>query len=233
MSLVVSDLQAFYGKSHVLQGVTLEVREGELVTLLGRNGAGKTTTLKSIVGLLERMGGEIEFEGRRLNGMTPYAIARLGIALVPEDRGIFGLLSIEENLRIAVRKGGKWGIADAYRLFPRLQERRTALGGYLSGGEQQMLAIARALVNAPKILLLDEPTEGLAPAIVRDVVHILSTLKREGMPILLVEQNLSVCIELGDRHTIIEQGRTVWTGNAAEFAADEKVRARYLTLEHA
>ena len=230
MSLLdVEAIHSYYGKSHVLEGVSLSVNEGELVTLLGRNGAGKTTTLRSIAGVVRPKSGSIHFNGEEMIGREIHRIARAGIALVPEHRGIFGLLTVEENLRIAVRDGW-WKLTDVYDLFPRLHERRRNGGNALSGGEQQMLAIARALLNNPKLLLLDEPTEGLAPVIVDEIVRVLIDIKRTGMSVLLVEQNLAVCEKLADRHYVLEQGRIAYSGSAADFAADRSVRDRYLAL---
>jgi len=228
--LEVRDIHSYYGKSHVLEGVSLTVGKGELVTLLGRNGAGKTTTLRSIVGIVTPRAGSITFDGQEMAGREAFEIARAGISLVPEHRGIFGLLSVEENLNIAVRKGGRWSLSDVYGMFPRLYERRKNGGNALSGGEQQMLAMARALVNDPRILLLDEPTEGLAPVIVDEIVRILGEIRRSGMPVLLVEQNLAVCEKLADRHYVLEQGRIVYEGSAQDFAADTAIRDRYLAL---
>ena len=228
MILEVQGLQAHYGKSHVLQGVSLEVRDGELVTLLGRNGAGKTTTLKSIVGVLPPTGGTVRFQGQPVQGLPPHVLARRGICLVPEHRGVFKLLSVEENLLLAQRKRSPWQLADIYRIFPRLQERRRNGGAQLSGGEQQMLAIGRALMNDPKLLMLDEPVEGLAPVIVDEIVTQLRTIKAAGVAILLVEQNLQVCTELADRHCILEQGAIVYSADNASFLADAAVKDRYL-----
>ena len=205
--LNVDSIHAYYDKSHVLEGVSLKVEAGELVTLLGRNGAGKTTTLRSILGIVRPRQGQISFNGQPLVGREIFDIARLGIALVPEHRGIFRQLSVEENLKIAVRKTSRWQLEDVYSMFPRLKERRRNGGFALSGGEQQMLAIARALLNGPKLLILDEPTEGLAPVIVDELVKILRRIKDEGLSILLVEQNLMVCDALADRHYVLEQGR--------------------------
>ena len=226
--LQVEDLHACYGKSHVLQGVSFTVRAGEVVTLLGRNGAGKTTTLKGIVGVLPPLRGRVVFQGKDLAGQEPYRIAAQGLCLVPEHRGIFGLLSVEENLAIAVRRGSPWQLADVYRIFPRLKERRRNGGTQLSGGEQQMLAIARALLNHPRLLMLDEPVEGLAPVIVEEIVDQLRQISATGMPIVLVEQNLEVCAQLAQRHTILEQGRVVYTASNAEFAGDHAAKDRYL-----
>ena len=228
--LTLDQVHAYYGKSHVLEGVSLEVRPGELVTLLGRNGAGKTTTLKSIAGMVETKG-TISFDGTAITGRPSHDIARRGVALVQEHRGIFGMLSVEESLKISVRKGSRWSLDDVYAMFPRLKERRRNGGKALSGGEQQMLAIARALVNAPRILLLDEPTEGLAPVIVDEIVRILGRIRESGVPVLLVEQNLAVCEKLADRHYVLEQGRIVYAGSNADFRADRSVRDRYLALD--
>lgn len=228
--LNVDNIHSYYDKSHVLEGVSLNVGDGELVTLLGRNGAGKTTTLRSILGIVRPRQGQIHFKGQQLVGREIFEIARQGIALVPEHRGIFRLLSVEENLKIAARKDSRWQLADVYTMFPRLKERRNNNGFALSGGEQQMLAIARALLNDPKLLILDEPTEGLAPVIVDELVKILRRIKDEGLSILLVEQNLMVCDALADRHYVLEQGRVAYQGSAAQFRADPSIKNRYLAL---
>ncbi len=228
MILALDNVHAYYGKSHVLQGVSFEVGDGELVTLLGRNGAGKTTTLKSIVGVVPSASGSIRFAGKPVQGLPPHVIASQGVCLVPEHRGIFKLLTVEENLLLGQRKRSPWQLDDVYRIFPRLKERRTNGGGQLSGGEQQMLAIGRALMNNPKLLMLDEPVEGLAPVIVEEIVSQLKTIKAAGVAILLVEQNLEVCTQLADRHCVLEQGRIVYTADNATFLADEEVKDRYL-----
>ena len=228
MILEVDNLHAHYGKSHVLQGVCFTVGNGELVTLLGRNGAGKTTTLKSIAGVVAPTQGRVAFAGKPLQGQASHVIARQGVCLVPEHRGIFKLLTVEENLMLGLRKRSPWQLDDVYRIFPRLKERRRNGGGQLSGGEQQMLAIGRALMNDPKLLMLDEPVEGLAPVIVEEIVAQLKTIKAAGVAILLVEQNLEVCTQLADRHCILEQGRIVYTADNASFLADEEVKDRYL-----
>jgi branched-chain amino acid transport system ATP-binding protein len=228
--LNVDSIHSYYDKSHVLEGVSLKVEAGELVTLLGRNGAGKTTTLRSILGIVRPRQGQISFNGQQLVGREIFDIARLGIALVPEHRGIFRKLSVEENLKIAVRKASRWQLEDVYSMFPRLKERRRNGGFALSGGEQQMLAIARALLNGPKLLILDEPTEGLAPVIVDELVKILRRIKDEGLSILLVEQNLMVCDALADRHYVLEQGRVAYQGSAAQFREDPSIKNRYLAL---
>jgi branched-chain amino acid transport system ATP-binding protein len=228
MILDVDNLHAHYGKSHVLQGVCFTVGNGELVTLLGRNGAGKTTTLKSIAGVVAPTQGRVAFAGKPLQGQASHVIARQGVCLVPEHRGIFKLLTVEENLMLGLRKSSPWQLDDVYRIFPRLKERKRNGGGQLSGGEQQMLAIGRALMNDPKLLMLDEPVEGLAPVIVEEIVAQLKTIKAAGVAILLVEQNLEVCTQLADRHCILEQGRIVYTADNASFLADEEVKDRYL-----
>ncbi len=226
--LEVEGLHAHYGKSHVLQGVSLAVGEAELVTLLGRNGAGKSTTLKSIAGALAPSGGRVRFQGADIAGLPAHRIAQRGLCLVPEHRGIFKLLTVEENLLLGQRRGSPWQLGDVYRIFPRLQERRRNGGGQLSGGEQQMLAIGRALMNHPRLLILDEPVEGLAPVIVEEIVAQLKTIKAAGVAILLVEQNLEVCVQLADRHYILEQGRIVHEAGNAAFLADHEVKDRYL-----
>lgn len=226
--LQLEEVHSYYGKSHILQGVTLTVGPGEVVTLLGRNGAGKTTTLKTISGLVRAAAGMIKFFGADITGARAHVSARSGLALVPENRGIFGLLSVEENLKIAARKGSLWTVDDVYRHFPRLKERRRNGGAQLSGGEQQMLAIARALLNGPKLLMLDEPVEGLAPVVVDEIVAQIRDIRSSGIPILLVEQNLAVCTELADRHYILELGRIVYEGRREQFIADAEVKDRYL-----
>ena len=228
MILEVDNLHAHYGKSHVLQGVCFTVGNGELVTLLGPNGAGKTTTLKSIAGVVTPTQGRVTFIGKPLQAQASHVIARQGVCLVPEHRGIFKLLTVEENLMLGLRKSSPWQLDDVYRIFPRLKERRRNGGGQLSGGEQQMLAIGRALMNDPKLLMLDEPVEGLAPVIVEEIVAQLKTIKAAGVAILLVEQNLEVCTQLADRHCILEQGRIVYTADNASFLADDEVKDRYL-----
>lgn len=226
--LDVQGIHGYYGKSHVLQGVSLVVGEGELVTLLGRNGAGKSTTLKAIAGVVPPRGGRVLFRGNDIAGLPPHRIAAQGLCFVPEHRGIFKLLTVEENLKLGARRDSPWQLHDVYQIFPRLRERRRNSGANLSGGEQQMLAIARALMNHPRLLMLDEPVEGLAPVIVEEIVAQLKAIRAAGVPILLVEQNLEVCTQLADRHVIIEQGAVVYTGSNAEFIADEAVKDRYL-----
>jgi branched-chain amino acid transport system ATP-binding protein len=209
--LKVSDLEGWYGESHVLHGIDFEVRQGEVVTLLGRNGAGKTSTLLAIMGILAKRTGSITFNGTELMGMQPRQIARLGIALCPEERGIFSSLSVEENLMLPPRIAeGGLSVERIYDLFPNLYERRkSSQGTKLSGGEQQMLAIARILRTGAKFLLLDEPTEGLAPVIVQQIGHTISALKNEGFTIVLVEQNFRFAASVADRHYVVDQGKVV------------------------
>jgi branched-chain amino acid transport system ATP-binding protein len=209
--LEVADLNAWYGESHVLHGAGFEVREGEVVTLLGRNGAGKTTTMKSIMGLVPRRAGSIRFRGAELIAAPPERIARAGIALCPEERGIFGSLSVTENLLLPpIIAPGGLDLATIYTLFPNLRERaRTAHGTRLSGGEQQMLAIARILRTGAKLLLLDEPTEGLAPVIVQQIGRTILEIKKRGFTVLLVEQNFRFAATVADRHYVMEHGRVV------------------------
>lgn len=232
-ALSLDGVQGFYGKSHILQGVSLTVRDGEIVCLLGRNGAGKTSTLKAISGLLPPRGGHVRFHGTDVTGWPAHRIARSGLTLVPEDRGIFSLLSVEENLAIAARKGSRWCLRDIFAMFPRLEERRRNGGAQLSGGEQQMLSIARALLSGPKLLMLDEPVEGLAPVIVEEIVSRIRAIRDAGVPILLVEQNLAVCTSLADRHYILELGRVAYAATNADFVADEAARDRFLGVKAA
>lgn len=220
--LRMQDCNVFYGKAQALHGVTVTVEEGEIVSLIGRNGAGKSTLIGSVMGLLPLRGGARILDGRDATESTPEALGRLGIAFVPENRRIFANLSVEENLRIATVMGrkGAWDLARIYRLFPRLQERAGARGDTLSGGEQQMLAVGRGLLTNPRLLLLDEPTEGLAPLIVRDLVDAMAAINGEGVAILLVEQNLKVPLKLAQRQYVIDNGRIQWHGRTDELLAD-------------
>ena len=228
--LKVSQLHAYYGKSHILQGVDLHVGEGEIVGLLGRNGAGKTTTLASIAGLMRGSKGSIVLGTESILQLPAYQIAQRGISLVPEHRGIFKTLSVLENLQIAERPGSKWNLADIFGMFPRLSERQRNGGAELSGGEQQMLAIARALLNNPRVLLLDEPTEGLAPVIVDELRRVVRMVRDAGVPVLLVEQNLTFCMDLADRHYILEQGAIVQEIHRQAFGAERAVYEHYLSV---
>jgi branched-chain amino acid transport system ATP-binding protein len=214
--LRVADLHAWYGESHILHGMEFEIGEGEVVTLLGRNGAGKTTTLRAIMGIVPQRRGSIAFEGKQLLGLSSNRIARLGIAYCPEERGIFASLDVEENLLLppTVRPGGM-AVEEIYAIFPNLQERRRSQGTKLSGGEQQMLAIGRILRTGASLLLLDEPTEGLAPVIVQQIGEVIRTLKAKGFTILLVEQNFRFASTIADRHYVVEHGRVIdMIGNA-------------------
>ncbi len=229
--LSVEDLHTYYGESHVLHGVGLEVGRGEAVALLGRNGAGKTTLIRSIVGFTPPRRGVVRFEGRPIQRLPAYRIARLGIGLVPQGRRIFAPLTVGENLTLGARGGngaGAWTPERAFELFPRLRERRLQGAGTLSGGEQQMLAIARALMTNPRLLLLDEPSEGLAPIVVREIGRVLARLKREGLPVLLVEQSLPLALSVADRVYVMNKGQIVYHGAAAELAASEEIKRRFL-----
>jgi branched-chain amino acid transport system ATP-binding protein len=230
--LWIEGLAAQYGQSRVLFDVTLAVEKGEVVTLLGRNGMGKTTTVRAIMGLLPSQGGRVtggalSFDGASLIGRPPFAIARQGLGLVPEGRQVFPTLSVQENL-LATARPGRWTLPEVYALFPRLREREGNSGRNLSGGEQQMLAIGRALMTNPRLLILDEATEGLAPLIRAEIWAVLDRLKQEGQAILLIDKNLSAVLKLADRHVIIERGRTVWTGDSAALAQAPKLREQYL-----
>jgi len=224
--LEVEAIHSFYGKSHILHGVSLGLREGEIVTLLGRNGAGKTTTLRSLVGLTPAREGAVRIFGKATTHWPPYAIAALGIGYVPEGRRIFGNLTVEENLKVPLERPGHWTIPRIYQLFPRLEERRRNKGRQLSGGEQEMLAIARALLLNPRILLLDEPSQGLAPLIVQEVFRVIADMRGAGMSVLLVEQNVRAAVEIADRAYVLDDGRIIYQGAAAQLARDEeRVRA--------
>jgi branched-chain amino acid transport system ATP-binding protein len=222
MALEAKNLNTFYGKSHILYDVSLEVRPGEIVTLLGRNGAGKTTTLRSLVGLTHPRRGEVRIFGRVTTNWPAYRIAALGVGYVPEGRKIFPNLTVNENLKVPIDRPGPWTIARIYDLFTRLAERRNAKGRQLSGGEQEMLAIARALLLNPKLLLLDEPSQGLAPLIVQEVFKIVTSARREGISVLLVEQNVRAAVEIADRAYVLDDGRLAFSGAAGEFAKDEE-----------
>ena len=224
--LEVKELHAFYGKSHILHGISLDMNEGELVTLLGRNGAGKSTTIRSLMGLMKSMKGSVKMFGREVAGWTPYRIAASGVGYVPEGRRVFANLTVDENLKVPIERKGPWTPKKVYELFPRLEERKGNKGRQLSGGEQEMLSIGRALVLNPRLLFLDEPSQGLAPLIVRDVFDIVVKMRNEGMSVLLVEQNVRAAVEIADRAFVLDDGRIVYEGPAAEFARDEeRVRA--------
>jgi branched-chain amino acid transport system ATP-binding protein len=214
-------LNTFYGKSHILHGVSLEVAEGKITALLGRNGAGKTTTLRSLIGLTPARQGRIEIFGKETAKWPPDRIAALGVGYVPEGRRIFPNLSVEENLMVPLEREGPWTLERVYQLFPRLAERKHNRGRQLSGGEQEMLAIGRALLLNPKLLMLDEPSQGLAPLIVRDVFKIVSQMRSEGISVLLVEQNARMSLEIADYAYVLDHGAVVYSGPAKELAADE------------
>ncbi|WP_460449357.1 ABC transporter ATP-binding protein [Alsobacter sp. SYSU BS001988] len=218
--LEIRDLEAWYGESHVLHGVSLDVREGETVTIIGRNGAGKTTTLRSIVGIVRKRKGVVRLRGQDLLALAPHKVARCGIGYVPEERGIFASLSVDENLALPPRIAeGGMPTSEIYRLFPNLEERRSSPGTKLSGGEQQMLAIARILRTGARVLLLDEPTEGLAPVIVQRIGELIRTLKTQGFTIILVEQNFRFAAKLADRFFVMEDGKVVDRFATTELSA--------------
>jgi branched-chain amino acid transport system ATP-binding protein len=230
--LEVDALETAYGQSQVLFGVTFSVRAGEVVTLLGRNGMGKTTTVRSIVGLLPPRGGTIRFEGRPIHRLPSYRVARTGIALAPEGRQIFPSLTTRENLLATASNRGRaadpWTIERVFELFPQLRARRHAFGAMLSGGEQQMLSIGRALMTNPRLLILDEATEGLAPLVRAEIWRCLERVKAAGQSILLIDKNVRALTRIADTHYILEKGRIVWTGSSAELAARQDVQHRYL-----
>jgi branched-chain amino acid transport system ATP-binding protein len=225
-ALEAEGLHTFYGKSHILHGVSLEVHEGEIVTLLGRNGAGKSTTLRSLIGLTPAREGAVRIFGHATTHFPPYRIAALGVGFVPEGRRIFANLTVEENLKVPLERPGPWTIPRVYELFPGLAQRKGNKGRQLSGGEQEMLSIARALLLNPKLLLLDEPSQGLAPLIVQDVLKVVVAARKEGISVLLVEQNVRAAVEIADRAYVLDDGKVVYQGSAAEFGRDEaRVRA--------
>ena len=225
-ALQADGLETYYGKSHILHGVGLEVGEGEIVTLLGRNGAGKTTTLRSLMGLTPARQGTVRIFDQTTTDWPPYRIAGLGVGYVPEGRRIFANLTVEENLKVPLERPGPWTIPRIFELFPRLAERRLNKGRQLSGGEQEMLAIGRGLILNPRLLLLDEPSQGLAPLIVQELFNVILAMRKEGISVLLVEQNVRAAVEIADRAYVLDDGRVVFAGEAAEFAKDEeRVRA--------
>ena len=228
--LELAQVHAAYGPSHVLHGVSLVARAGEVVSLLGRNGAGKSSTLKAVMGLIDVVSGDIRLDGRDVRGVPTHRISRLGVGWVPEDRRIFSDLTVEENLRVGAKGDGVWTAARVYALFPKLAELARRRAGSLSGGEQQMLTVARTLMGNPRIVLLDEPSEGLAPVVVRTLGEQIAALKREGLTILLSEQNLRFAARLADRAYVIEKGEIRWEGPIARLMADESVRRAYLSV---
>jgi branched-chain amino acid transport system ATP-binding protein len=231
--LELDGVNAYYGDSHILHDVSLAVAAGQVLTILGRNGAGKTTALKSIIGVVKPRSGRVSFGGSEITSLSPYRIARAGIGYVPETRGIFPSLSVLENLTLAARGAqlaNAWTLERVYALFPRLAERRASGGATLSGGEQQMLSMARALLTNPRLLLLDEPTEGLAPLIVAEIETVLAHLKDEGLTIVLVEQNLAFALAIADQVALLGKGQIRWAGRPADFAAADAVKHTWLGL---
>ena len=218
--LEARDVHAFYGKSHILHGVSLRLDEGEIVTVLGRNGAGKTTTMRSLMGLTAVREGSVHMLGQDTTRWPAYKIARLGIGYVPEGRKIFGNLTVLENLTVPEARPGAWTLDRVFKLFPRLGERKAQLGRQLSGGEQEMLSIARPLLLNPRIMLLDEPSQGLAPLIVQEVMQVVRAMRDEGLSVLLVEQNVPLSLGIADRAYILDDGKVVYSGSAAELAAN-------------
>ncbi len=237
MILEANEIHSFYGKSHILQGISICLEQGDLVCLLGRNGVGKTTTLKSIMGMVKPSKGSISFKGKEIVGRQPYEIARLGIGIVPEDRRIFSSLTVHENLLMGIVKRSegfsgreRWSAERVYDLFPRLRERMKQKGGHLSGGEQQMLTMGRTLMGNPELILIDEPTEGLAPKIVKLVTEVLSAIHRSGTTLLLVEQNYKSAIKLAERFYIMSKGEMVFEGGGETLIQAEEMRKKYLEV---
>ena len=220
-ALTAEGLNTYYGKSHILHDVGLTVAEGKITTLLGRNGAGKTTTLRSLVGLTPPRSGRVTLFGKDITGLPPYRIAASGVGYVPEGRRVFANLTVDENLRVPIERPGPFDMARVYALFPRLKERSGNLGRQLSGGEQEMLSIGRALLLNPRLLILDEPSQGLAPLIVKEVFRIVAQMRAEGISVLLVEQNVRMSLEISDDAYVLENGQMVYSGSAAELRADE------------
>jgi len=232
--LHVTNLHAHYGQSHVLQGVNFDVRAGSITTILGRNGSGRSTTLKAMMGIVSPTEGSVRFDDTELAGLSPTRISRFGIAYVPEDRQVFPNLSVGENLLVGVQKARPdtpvWTIADMYQHFPRLKERRDQVAATLSGGEQQMLTICRSLLGNPKVLLVDEPTEGLAPQIVAQVRDVLVEIRNRGVTIILVEQRLTMALQIADSVLVMGHGQIVYSGSVVEFRKDTTVRKRWLEV---
>jgi branched-chain amino acid transport system ATP-binding protein len=226
--LELADVHTYYGESHVLQGVSLEVPSGRVVAILGRNGAGKTTLVRTTIGFTPARRGTVRFKGDDITRWPPYRAVERGMALVPQGRRVFPSLSVIENLEVARRNGGRWTLARVLELFPRLRERGPNRANKLSGGEQQMLAIGRALMTNPDLLLMDEPTEGLAPLIVREVGRVIADLKREGLSILLVEQNLPLALSVADTVHVLSRGQIVHSGTPEALMASDDVKSRYL-----
>lgn len=228
--LRVNEIHTYYGESHILQGVSLEVKGNSVITLLGRNGAGKTTTLKSIIGLIRPQRGSIYFGEEEITGLRPFEIARKGLGYVPENREIFSTLTVLENLNIAMCRRGRWTVEKIFEILPILEQRKTQRGKLLSGGEQQMLSIARALIGNPSLLLLDEPSEGLAPLIIKAITELITRIREEGIVILLVEQSLEVARKVSDYSYIMDEGRVIYSGLIGEILRDESLMKRYLLV---
>ncbi len=232
--LEIKGINTFYGRSHILFDVSLAVEKGEVVSLLGRNGAGKTTTFRSVIGLTPPQSGDIVFKGERISGLRAFRICRKGVGFVPEDRRCFPDLTVRENLEVAARReketGSPWTIDRLYALFPRLGEREKNLGSQLSGGEQQMLTIARTLMTNPEVLLLDEPSEGLAPLVVALLAEMIIRIRAQGVTVLLAEQNLHFCAKVSDRGYVIDKGAIRYEGKMADLLADEEVKEKYLAV---
>jgi branched-chain amino acid transport system ATP-binding protein len=232
--LELKSINTFYGRSHILFDVSLSIDKGEVVSLLGRNGAGKSTTFRSIIGLTPPRSGEVIFRGERVSGLRAFRICRKGIGFVPEDRRCFPDLTVRENLEVAIRReketAAPWTIEKIYALFPRLQERERNLGSQLSGGEQQMLTIARTLMTNPEVLLLDEPSEGLAPLVVALLADMILQIRKEGVTVLLAEQNLHFCAKVADRGYVIDKGSVKYEGTMSALLADEEVKEKYLAV---
>jgi len=229
--LSIEDIHTYYGNSYVLQGISLSIEKGEVVTLLGRNGMGKSTTIKTVMGLVSPRAGRILLSGVDLVGLKPYQIAQAGVGFVPEDRRVFASLTVLENLNLAVKRGEQgWSLEKVYEFFPKLRERSSHKGFELSGGEQQMLAIARVLRMKGQLILLDEPTEGLAPLLVKAIETILRQIKREGITTLLVEQNSRFVTNVADRHYVICHGKIVYEGSNEDFARQEEIKREYLGI---
>ncbi len=230
--LAVNDLHAYYGKSHIIQGISFSVGEGEIVSLLGRNGVGRSTTIKAIMGEVEHTG-SIKFKGEEISGLPPHEIARRGLGYVPENRDIFPTMTTLQNLLLGEKKKGRtgrWSLEDMYTMFPNLGERSHVLGGMISGGEQQMLTICRTLMGDPDLIMIDEPTEGLAPKLVEQVADLLKEIANRGLSILLIEQKLAIAMEISKRVIVMGHGQLVFEGTPGELRADNKIRQEWLEV---